>query len=148
MHKPFYASGFLYHPPTQQILLQQSTKVLPNESSFWIMVGGVNEKSETPDYSFRRIMHKSLKVKLHPKSIFPVYDYFRNDNKILNYVFYGEVANIKKIKLPKSGIFSWFSFKQVGKLSLTGQTRQDITVAKRCIDAKSRELGHALINKR
>lgn len=147
VHKTVYASGFLYRPKSQQILLQQIIQEKSQTSSVWAMVGGENHKEEAADAAFQRIIDTLFKVKLVTKFIYPIYDYFSYDDKKFHYVFYGEVGETKKIAFPKRGTFSWFTFKQIAKLPFTQQTRQDIIVAQRVINAKSRNLESILVHK-
>ncbi|MBI4080382.1 MAG: NUDIX domain-containing protein [Candidatus Levybacteria bacterium] len=147
MHKAFYASGFLYRPQTQQILLQQLTKDTPNTSPIWSLIGGESQKEEQAERTFQKIIAKLLKVKLDVKSITAVYDYFHNEHKKIHFVLYGEVGERQPIRIPKGATFSWFTFQQTLKLPFSDQTKQDIIVAQRVINAKIRELENALINK-
>jgi ADP-ribose pyrophosphatase YjhB (NUDIX family) len=74
VHKPFYASGFLYHLGTAQILLHQPTDTIV--ASSWHLLGGKGTKGEDTKIAFKRITHELVKVKLDLKNIIPVYDYF------------------------------------------------------------------------
>ncbi len=140
MHKVFYASGFLYRPKSQQILLQQVAKDPSTAtSSPWSIFGGINRKEEKTEIAFQRIIYDLLKVKLATKSIYAIYDYFHSGYKKFHYVFYGEVSETQNIHAPKGIIFSWFTFKQIIKLPFTEATKQDIIVGQRVIQAKLRE---------
>lgn len=133
MHKPFYASGFLYNSVTQQILLQQnSDKSSPQHLS----LSGKNRQKEQPQAAFQRIVQKLLKVQLKPAQICAVYDYYHSGLKANNYVFYAEVRS-KSRTIPSN--FSWFTFKQISKLPLDVQTRQDLIVTERVIKAHARD---------
>lgn len=135
MHKKFYASGFLYNPTTEQILLQQHK----SSSPLWSLFGGKNNNDEEPIHTFSRTIFKDLKIKITSGAIHPVYDYL---NKKLNnhcYIFYAEVDNSEKKNRARQGyIMAWFTFKQIYKLPVEEQTRQDIMVGKRVIDAVER----------
>lgn len=139
MHKVFYASGFLYYAPTQQILLQQSNDTAP----YWILFGGENDNLSQPEVVFQQLIRENLGVKLAPADIHEVYDYFHKDLNRNHFIVYGEITTpIEKIK-PKKGLtVGWFNFKQVTKLPLSEQTRQDIMVSQRVINAvaRSREI--------
>ena len=141
MHKKFYASGFIYNPTTEQILLQQHKSFSP----FWLLFGGKSNNAEEPIDTFHRITFKELKIKITPKAIHPVYDYF---NKKLNdhcYIFYAQVKSIdKKIRARQGYAIEWFTFKQIYKLPIEEQTRQDIMVAKRVIDLAVRNKANIL----
>ena len=63
MHKPFYASGFLYHLDSQQILLQQNTS--SNElSSPWLLFEKTYQEEELPDKVFSSIIADLFNIKL------------------------------------------------------------------------------------
>lgn len=135
MHKKFHASGFFYHLPTQQILLQQRKSSAP----LWSLFGGKNRKVEDPIDTFHRITSKELKIKITSKEIYPIYDYF--DKKLNNncFLFYALISNKeKKIPARKGYIMEWFTIKQISKLSIDEQTKQDIMIGKRVIDAAAR----------
>ena len=138
MHKPFYVSGFLYHLRTQQVLLHQPN-LNNNSSSFWTMPGGTgNEKEEDAQKAFQRIIYQLLNLRLDEKYIHPVYDYFNNNLNADHYVFYAKVKSMNNLSLPDNGTLSWFSFKQITKLPLSEQTKQDIIVSQRVIQAQAR----------
>lgn len=138
MHPPFYASGFLYSLKTHQILLLQSTE--ENDSSpFWSMLGGESKDGEEAPLTFQRIISKLLNINLKEKHIYPVYDYFHNARNKVNYVFYAEVGKAKVFTTSKRGTLSWVSFRETLKLPFTTQTKQDLVVGERVINAKWRD---------
>ncbi len=136
MHKNFYASGFLYHLATEQILLQKA----PTEEAFpqWSLFGGFNIKKETPEESFQRIVFQFLQIKISPKDIHPIYSYFHKTMGKNHHLFFAEVKTIKKLSYGK-GLVSWFNKKQIPKLMLEDQVKHDITVGNRVIDAELRK---------
>lgn len=135
MHKGFYASGFLYHPATAQILLHQLISK-DNTTSLWCMFGGTGRKKEDASQAFQRITLEILSLKLPTKRILPVYDYFHNTRKQDHFVVYAQVAHIPRLKPPKGIAISWFTFKQMMKLPFSEETKQDIIVAERVIRAQ------------
>lgn len=137
MHNPFYASGFLYHLRTQQILLHQPN-LNDNSPSVWTIPGGAGIGEEDPQKSFQRIIYQLLGLELSEKQIHPVYDYFNNAINSLHYVFYAKVKTMKNLSLPDNGTLSWFSFKQITKLPFSEQAKQDIIVSQRVIQAQAR----------
>ncbi|MEK7534229.1 MAG: hypothetical protein AAB600_02715 [Patescibacteria group bacterium] len=147
MHKAFYASGLLYHLKTQQILLHQQNKK-NNVLSTWSMMRGQGQKKEDAQKTFQRIIYKLLRVKVNPKHIHPVYDYFHETLQATHYVLYAEVGSIKNFHSSKKGTLSWFTFKQATKLPFRDQTRQDLVVSERVIkaQARSKESEHNLYN--
>lgn len=143
MHKPFYASGFLYHTATQQILLQQSN--LGNNSlSAWSMFGGISHEREEAETTFRRIIYEKMKIRLKPECLFPVYDYFNNARDFIHYVFYAEVEELYTFPPLQTGTFSWFTFKSTAKLSFIDRAKQDVIVSERVINAQARDRYFAL----
>lgn len=137
MQTSFYASGFLYSLKTHQILLLES-KQEENIPSLWSTMGGESIDGEEAQATFQRIVSKLLNINLKPKNIYPIYDYFSDTRNKPNFVFYGEVGSIKKFNGLKMGL-SWFSFSEVVKLPFTSQTKQDLVVGQRVIDAKWRD---------
>ena len=137
VHKSFYASGFLYHLRTQQILLHQPN-LNNNSPSIWTMPRGAGIGEEDPQKSFQRIIYQLLGLDLSEKYIHPVYDYFNNTLNTIHYVFYAKVKTMKNLSLPDNGTLSWFSFKQITKLPFSEQAKQDIIVSQRVIQAQAR----------
>ena len=103
------------------------------------MLGGESINGEEAQITFQRIANKLLSINLKPKDIYPVYDYFHNTYNKLHYVFYAEVGNIKNFNSLKKGSLSWFTFSETLKLHFTNQTKQDIIVSERVINAKWRD---------
>lgn len=137
MHKDFYASGFLYHQKTQQILLQQDTSA--NTEAVWSLFGGDNLKNETSEQSFERIISKILHIKVKPNNIFPVYTYFHSEKNKDHFICYAKVTKLEKFPNTKKSLFSWFTFKQIQKLNLPTQIKQDIIIGQRVIDSAIRK---------
>lgn len=105
----------------------------------WSMLGGESINGEEAQTAFQRIINKLLNINLKVKDIYPVYDYFHNTKNKLNYVFYAEIRNTRIIGNPKNSNFSWFTFGETLKLPFTRQTKQDIIVGERVINAKWRD---------
>jgi ADP-ribose pyrophosphatase YjhB (NUDIX family) len=133
VHKDFYASGFLYHPRTQQILLQQD-KV--NNDNKWSLFGGDFTHEEDIKDAVIRIISSHLNFQLKPKSVFSIYDYV-NKGKT-TYIFYAHITKLEKFS-HESKLFSWFTFKQIRKLGLSEQAKQDIIIGQRVIDSSIRK---------
>lgn len=137
MHKNFYASGFLYHPATSQILLQQQSTEVP---SYWSLFGGINIHAEEDSQSiFKIIIHKRLRVRLLLRDVRLVYTYFDEKTNKNHCILYAEVAQKKNFRSKNNVLFSWFTFKQIQKLQLAEQTRHDIIVGQRVIEASIRK---------
>lgn len=138
MHKDSYASGFLYHPSTRQILLQQQ-KQTRDTTPLWSLLGGIGKSSDNAQITFQRVVHKLLHIKLKLNTIEPVYVYFYKDTDKNHSILYAEIAKTKNFSSKRGIKFSWFTFKQILKLQLDEQTRHDIIVGQRVIDAKERK---------
>ena len=122
MHKSFYASGFLYHSPSQQILLQQSThKNLLNFDLF----KGKGHNNTDPKIVFQQCVEKALGLSIAPSSVHAVYDYV-HDTDGVQFIFYIEV----KKNIPDEG---WILLSKVSKYSMSEQARHDIIIGERVI---------------
>jgi ADP-ribose pyrophosphatase YjhB (NUDIX family) len=140
MHNEFYASGFIYHPPTQQILLQQYTSKT-NQPPLWTLFGGKNQQDETPVKTFHRIISEKLGLPIAEDACFSVYDYFHKDKGVTHFIHYAVTEELfdEEAVLTENKI-GWFNFKQIMKLPMKPQTKQDITVGQRVINLAIREL--------
>ncbi len=139
MHKPIYASGFLYHLATQQILLQQtSTHADPIAS--WSMFSGKSQQEEDASTLFQRVIREELHINLEIKNILPVYDYVRDIHNTVHYILYAEVPTLYTFPSPSGNTLkcSWFTYKLTTKLQLDDQTKQDVIVSERVIKAQAR----------
>jgi len=134
MNKGFYVSGFLFHPHTEQILLQQTS-----QSSQWSLLGGESPDEQAGEKVFRQLISALLKVKLDLQAIMQVYSYFHKDLKKTHSIFYGRVEETKDFKPSKGTTFTWFSRRQIIKLPLDEQTKQDIIIGQRVIDSHERK---------
>ncbi len=138
----FYTCGFLFHLKSQQILLHQPHKENDTTLSLWSMFGETNHAKEDATAVFQRIIHTKLNLKLPKKSIYPVYDYFHKIHNKTHYVCYAIVATMQKHTVLQGSNLSWYTFKEAIKLPSTQQTKQDIMVAQRVIEAQERETMH------
>ncbi len=138
MQTSFYASGFLYSLKTHQILLLDS-KQKKDTVSLWSTLGGDGVTGEDAQVTFQKLVSKLLHIKLKAKDIYPIYDYFHNTRNKLNYVFYAEIRKTKTFDRFKKANLSWFTFSETLKLPFTTQTKQDILVGERVINAKWRD---------
>jgi hypothetical protein len=131
VHKPFYASGFICHVPTQQILLQ---KLDTNENPTLTFFSGKSRKGETPEQAFLRTVSEMLGYKASPSSVRPIYDYI-HDTMGECFMFYIEVADTKHIPGNGKHHADWFPLAKLSKLKLSEQTRHDIVIGERVIRA-------------
>lgn len=136
MHKNFYASGFLYHPPSQQILLQQKSPIA-NISSSWLLFRSLYLGKDEPEVLFKDIILKLLDIEIGV--VYPIYSYFNDTTNEFQYFVYSQLRKFQNFS-SKSGLtFTWFSFKEVLKLKITEQTKHDIIVGQRVIEAAERK---------
>ena len=137
VHKPFYASGFLYSLKTHQILLlkdQQKDDI----KSQWSTLGGESKEGEDTQIAFQRIIHELLNLNLKIKYIYPIYDYFHDTRDKINYVFYAEVKKTPNFNRSKENTLSWVTFSETLKFLFSAHTKQDVIVGERVINAKWR----------
>lgn len=137
MHKDFYASGFLYHPRTQQILLQKGKQTDLN--STWSLICIKSLKNETEKEAFKRLLNILFCLDVEIKSIFPVYNYYHEGLKKNNYISYVKVKKTEDYS-DNNVSYRWFDLKEILKLKINSQTKQDITVMQRVIDSSIRKL--------
>jgi len=144
MHKDFYASGFLYHPKTQQILLQQENTA--DIEPTWSLFGGDSLNGETSEEAFRRIIKQALKLDLKLNAISQIYNYFHDEKHKDSFVHYAKVRKLEKFDNSKKFTYAWFTFKEIQKLHIPISVKQDIIVGQRVIDsAIRRSLGQQTI---
>lgn len=133
MHKPFYASGFLYHSPSQQILLQPLQK---GDAVHLALFCDKCDHGKDPLTVFKHCVEQALGIRIPVRSIHPVYDYI-HDKLGAQYIFYVET----KGKEPKSygGKYAagWFPLLKLAKHKMSEQTRHDVIVGERVIRSLS-----------
>ncbi|MBI4064911.1 hypothetical protein HY409_00880 [Candidatus Gottesmanbacteria bacterium] len=103
------------------------------------MFGGLNKNGENAQDVFTRIIFKLMKLQLSRKHIYPVYDYYFHARNKIHYVFYAKVKDMHACPIFPSDTVSWFTFKQTAKLTFDDQTKQDVVVSERVINAAARE---------
>lgn len=122
MHKIVYASGFLYHPDSAQILLQQNSS---DPKPIWTLLECANGK-------------------IFGQKTRPIYDYVAKGKKYV--ISYAEVKKTKDFLAVKNLSFKWFTVKEISKLPISAQTKQDIIVGHRVIDSEiRRDIGEQTI---
>jgi len=136
MHNDFYASGFLYHPKSQRILLQKEKKSDPN--IYWQVICAKAKKNETSKDTFKRIVNSLLKLEIEIKNIVSVYDYFHEELKANNFISYVKVKKAEELD-DKHYIYQWFDLTETLKLKVSSQTKQDIIVLQRVISSSVRK---------
>lgn len=137
MSKGFIVSGFVYSLSIQQILLEKISESSPQ----WSLFSEEVETSDNPSLVFQKFIQAKLKIKVPLKNIYSVYDYSQDESGKNNYIVYAEVDEAKKsFKLQKGNLASWFTFKQLSKISISKQAHQDIIIGQRVINALARSL--------
>ncbi len=126
--KNHYSGGFLYHPESQKILLQQDSS---DPKSVWTLLGSANGKD------FAQVVSDFLQLKLSAEAVLPIYDYTAKGEK--HVIVYAEVKNQKDFPKVKNFCFAWFTLKEISKLPLSAQTKQDLIVGRRVIDSQIRQ---------
>jgi hypothetical protein len=136
MHKYFYASGFLYYPPSDQILLQAPKD---SGSPSWSLLGAIGASGDKPEEVFLRVIRELLQTDVTSDTIRPVYNYFHTEMKKDQHVFYAQVKTKPVLPDGLEANFAWFTDKQISKLPLSKQTRHDIIIGQRVISALERK---------
>jgi hypothetical protein len=129
VHKPFYASGFLYHSPSQQILLQQSTH---NQMVTFDLFRGKNKNGNDPKTVFRQCVEKALKTTISEASVHTIYDYVHSTLGD-QYVFYVEITDQIPTSYKTNTNPTWMLLSKLGKFTMNEQTRHDILIGERVI---------------
>lgn len=131
MHKPFYASGFFYHPASQQILLQQ--QIHGDEVKF-VLFRGKSHNGTEPQTVFQECVQDALGTSVDITQIRPVYDYV-HEKFGMHFIFYIEVTGVLPQKLTAKQQAQWISLSKLTKHNMSEQTRHDIIVGERVIRA-------------
>ena len=76
-HEPYFAMGFLYHPPTGWVLLHLRGTDAPSNPGRWHLFGGRSEAEDggVPLATWRREMREELGVDPPPEQIVPLREY-------------------------------------------------------------------------
>lgn len=135
MHKDFYAGGFLFYPDTEQILLQQSIST-SGISNPWVLLGGISNGRENPEDVFKKTINTLLDIKID--NVFPVYSYSKENIYGTQHIFYAEIETIQNFPSKNNLTFAWFLFKEIPKINASDQTKHDIVVGQRVIEAAIR----------
>lgn len=136
MHKDFYASGFIYHLPSQQILLQQhqtsSVTAFP-----WVLFENQHPENEQPETVFKHTLLQLLGITVD--AIYPIYSYSNEDTKKNYSLLYATVETLQEFPQKNDFTFRWFPFKEVLKIQIAEQIKHDIVVGQRVIEAARRK---------
>ncbi len=136
MSKTFLISGFLYHPETQQILLQRESSETSDSS--WSLLSCKAPSAKESKQSFKHTLMQVLNLDISESNIHQVYNYDESEEGNNNAVAYAVVEELTEYPTNKGNEFGWFTQKEISKLKLPFQTKQDITVGQRVIDSSIR----------
>ncbi|MGH7245396.1 MAG: hypothetical protein ACREGI_00495 [Candidatus Levyibacteriota bacterium] len=137
MHKTFCASGFLFHLPSQQILLQQHLPSPSYHGSSWFLFGGKHTEKDQPEEIFQKIVEDLLDIKV--SAVQPIYSYVHEETGENHVIVYAKLKKMQNFPAKKGVQFAWFSFRDVLKLQVDEQTKHDIVVGQRVIEAAGRK---------
>lgn len=135
VHKIFYASGFIYHLPTQQILLHRRS--LDSTDSSWSLFSTQHNETTQPEAAFSDLISKIFHKKF--KEIYPIYTYTQDSSNITHSLLYAKTYELENFAPENGYTFQWFSFKDIIKLPMDQQTRHNIVVGQRVIEAVGRK---------
>ena len=110
-----------------------------DDTTEWGLLGEEHSGYKKAEEVFKLILEKTLKLKLKPSSIRPVYDYFHEGMGKDNFVFYVKCTKLEDFSKLNGHIFSWFTFKEISKLKLNQKAKQDITIGQRVINSYIRK---------
>jgi hypothetical protein len=129
MHKSSYASGFLYHSASQQILLQQTNQ---NHEDQLVMFGAKSHPGKDPRAVFKSCVEEALGVSLADSAIHPVYDYV-HDQLGAQFIFFVEMSGPDINVDLRHHNAAWLMLSKLSKCNMSEQTRHDITIGGRVI---------------
>ena len=129
MHKYFYASGFLYHSASRQILLQQLTN---GDDVNLVLFRGKSQKGKDPQTVFQHCVEEALGVSIPASSIRPVYDYMHS-RLGEHFIFFVEVKDATPKTYASKNKTEWLSLSKLSKHAMSEQTRHDIIIGERVI---------------
>lgn len=129
MHKSFYASGFLYHLPSNQILLRKLTK---GDKDVFLLFRRRSFKNYDPQTVFLREVETRLETSISSSSINTVYDYIHSSLGE-HYIFYVELKGKVPASYQVNNLSGWFPLAKLSKYPMSEQTRHDIVIGERVI---------------
>lgn len=123
----FFASGFLYNPMRNEILLHLrdgNTTVNPH---MWGFFGGSSEDGESAKECCIREWHEELGILVQESDLIPLCDYLNTERNTWRYVFYMESDMPKEqMTLGEGADFDWIALEKVFEYNLTEMTRRDL----------------------
>ena len=134
VHNSHYASGFLFHSPSQQILLLQP--VLDSDTP-WSIIRVSHASSDDPLSVFTS--HASRLLKVTQLNVRPVYSYVDKKSQCQHSIFFADVTTRQNYPETTTFRYRWFELKDLRKLRMNDSIRHDIVVGTRVIAAGERE---------
>lgn len=122
--KEFYSGGFLYHPTSQEILLHLRDSKTNNNPNVWAFFGGLSQKNENPEQTFRREVLEELHITLD--TVDYIQDYVNPDFATHRYVYVASVNQKPLFQLHEGKSAEWFTPKHALTLPLSKRTREDL----------------------
>lgn len=129
MHKSFYASGFLYHSPSRQILLHTLTQ---GDQTKLVLFRGQSDKGNDPQAIFQHAVEKTLDTTIKASTIHAVYDYMHN-RLGEHFIFYAELTGVTPKSYKTDTHTGWIPLAKLSKYPMSEQTRHDIMIGERVI---------------
>ena len=102
-------------------------------------MGKKKAKNVTGEETFKELFFEAINLKIKLANIKVIYSYFSKELNMDDNVYYAEVSKLYKTSVSKNTIFSWFTFKQIQKLNISEQTKQNIIIGQRVIDSSIRK---------
>ncbi len=133
MQSTVHSKGFLYHAPTQQVLLAIDSDQSDSHMCLFSATGKTDEDSAT---ALQKAIEKSLGIKVPLDKIRPIYEYENSEDANNIHVHYCDVDHMIEVEsLPSGCKAKWIPIAKLGKYKLSSQTRHDITIGERVIRA-------------
>jgi hypothetical protein len=101
------------------------------------LLGGQYLEKEEPEALFKNIIFKLLDIELG--AVQPIYSYLNENTNEFQYIVYSLLSESQNFSLKNNPTFAWFSFKEILKLKISEQTKHDIIVGQRVIEAAGRK---------
>lgn len=137
MTRTFFAGGFFYNPRTDKVLLQKLRQAMPQQTVTWTFFGGDSKRGETPEKALQRIIKETIRQRITLKAMQRLYEYQNEDTKKLHIIFSLIASSLpNKKKLEANQEFQWTPLRNVLKLELPQNIRQDLTFFQREMNAK------------
>jgi len=134
VHNSYYASGFLFHSPSQQILLLQPTH---EEDAAWGIINVSHGSTDDPLKTFASYTSRLLKTPRIDAQ--PVYSYVDKKSQSQHSIFFADVATRQNYPETTTFRYQWFELKDLRKLRMNDSIRHDIVVGTRVIAAGIRK---------